>query len=748
MSSIIKFKALSGAYEDGPLCYMLQIDEYKFLLDCGWNEKCSVEILEKYKQNIKSVDAILLSYPDLNHLGALPYLISKMNLKCQIYCTVPVFKMGQMFLYDFILSKTQNENFDTYNLDDIDNTFDKIQQIKYSQTINLKGKGQGLQITALPGGHMIGGTIWKILKDGEEEIIYAVDYNHHKERHLNGCVLDAISKPTLLITDAYNFLYNQEKRKTRDEKLLEKILNTLRNDGNIMICTDTGGRVLELAYFLDQLWKNENSGLFSYSIVLLSNVSVSVIEFAKSQVEWMNDKIVQSFEVGRYNPFDFKYIKLCTSLNELNYLNGPSRNKLVLVSLSDLECGHAKNLFVDWCSDPKNTILFTNRAAANTLAAKLMEEPKLRKVTIDYNRRVNLDGEELEEYYREQEEREREEKERLKKSKELESIDESSSSEDEESGLNIVSSIPAGNHDLMKLQENKNQFFKHKTKRFPMFPYKEELIKWDDYGEEIRKDEFAYLIEINPYEQRIIETNDIEMPEDDAIEQEEIPTKCIKETLTLDIRCKIVYIDYEGRSDGESIKKILSNVKPKNLVLIHGSEKSTKEMRDFCQKQQIVQEGRIFTPKIGEIVNATFETQIYNVKLKDELVSSLKFQKIKDYELAWVDAVIKSGNLQETEFETGQKPEGSVEYGFSLHPLPKNSEEKHKTVFVNEPKLSDLKQIFSQNSIQAEFHGGVLVCNGIVALKKNQSGRIILEGVVSEDYYKVRKILYEQYAML
>jgi hypothetical protein len=41
-----------------------------------------------------------------------------------------------------------------------------------------------------------------------------------------------------------------------------------------------------------------------------------------------------------------------------------------------------------------------------------------------------------------------------------------------------------------------------------------------------------------------------------------------------------------------------------------------------------------------------------------------------------------------------------------------------------------------------------LVCNKIVALKKHQSGKIILEGVVSDDYYKIRKILYEQYAML
>lgn len=45
------------------------------------------------------------------------------------------------------------------------------------------GKGHGIQITPLPAGHMIGGTIWKIVKDGEEEIVYAVDYNHKKERY-------------------------------------------------------------------------------------------------------------------------------------------------------------------------------------------------------------------------------------------------------------------------------------------------------------------------------------------------------------------------------------------------------------------------------------------------------------------------------------------------------------------------------------------------------------------------------------
>ena len=36
-------------------------------------------------------------------------------------------------------------------------------------------------------------------------------------------------------------------------------------------------------------------------------------------------------------------------------------------------------------------------------------------------------------------------------------------------------------------------------------------------------------------------------------------------------------------------------------------------MEEFCRSQKIVQD-RIFTPRIGEIADATLETQIYNVK--------------------------------------------------------------------------------------------------------------------------------------
>ena len=108
----------------------------------------------------------------------------------------------------------------------------------------------------------------------------------------------------------------------------------------------------------------------AYSAGLLNNVSTSVIDFAKSQVEWMNEKIHKSFSEDRYNPFTFKCLKLCDSLEDINKLSSP---KLVLCSTPDMECGFSRELFTEWCSDEKNLVIFTKRPTVNTLSKLVIE---------------------------------------------------------------------------------------------------------------------------------------------------------------------------------------------------------------------------------------------------------------------------------------------------------------------------------------------------------------------------------------
>lgn len=107
---------------------------------------------------------------------------------------------------------------------------------------------------------------------------------------------------------------------------LANILQTLRSGGNVLVSVDTAGRVLELAHMLDQLWRNKESGLLAYSLALLNNVSYNVVEFAKSQIEWMSDKLMRSFEGARNNPFQFKHLQLCHSMAELNQVPSPKVN--------------------------------------------------------------------------------------------------------------------------------------------------------------------------------------------------------------------------------------------------------------------------------------------------------------------------------------------------------------------------------------------------------------------------------------
>uniref|UniRef100_A0A6P7H978 Cleavage and polyadenylation specificity factor subunit 2 n=1 Tax=Diabrotica virgifera virgifera TaxID=50390 RepID=A0A6P7H978_DIAVI len=474
MTSIIKLQALSGAKDESPPCYILQIDEVRILLDCGWDEKFDMEFIKEIKRHVHTIDAVLLSYPDIYHLGALPYVVGKLGLNCPIYATIPVYKMGQMFMYDLYQSQYNMKEFCIFSLDDVDTTFEKIIQLKYNQNVPLKGKGYGLTITPLPAGHMIGGTIWKIMKM-EEDIIYCNDFNHKKERHLNGCELDRLQKPSLLITDAFNATYQQARRRARDEKLMTNILQTLRNNGNVLIAVDTAGRVLELAHMLDQLWRNKESGLLAYSLAFLNNVSYNVIEFAKSQIEWMSDKLMRSFEGARNNPFQFKHLQWCHSLAELSKVPSP---KVVLASSPDLESGFSRELFLQWCSNSNNSIILTTRTSPGTLARDLIDNGAERNIDLTVERRVKLEGVELEEYEKRQRAR-------------GQNVEKEDADSDSDSDIEM-SVITKGRHDIVIKQEGKINagFFKVTKKMYPMYPFHEEKIKSDEYGEIIKPENY------------------------------------------------------------------------------------------------------------------------------------------------------------------------------------------------------------------------------------------------------------------
>jgi len=365
-----------GADEDDPLCFLLEVDEYCLLLDCGWHPSFDTKLLEPLERVLKRINAILVSFPDIQHLGALPYLVGKLGLDVPVYSTIPVYKMGLMFMYDAYLSRANSEPFEVFNLDDVDTAFDKFTQLKYSQHVSLPG---GIAVTPFPAGHMIGGTVWKIQKE-TEEIVYAVDFNHKKEKHLNGANLETFSsgRPSLMITDAKQATSQSVSKKSRDQQLMESIVTTLNNGGNVLLPVDTAGRVLELLITIDQYW---SSNKLPFPVAMLSYMSFNSVEFAKSQLEWMSDSIMKTFDNSRENPFSFKHIRLFQEKTQLDNLPNP---KVILATTNDLESGFSREILVELSDNPRNLVLLTDKGASNTLSRRLFnQESRRQPVTIE-----------------------------------------------------------------------------------------------------------------------------------------------------------------------------------------------------------------------------------------------------------------------------------------------------------------------------------------------------------------------------
>lgn len=232
------------------------------------------------------------------------------------------------------------------------------------------GKGEGMSLTAFAAGHLVGGALWQLLTRQGEQIVYAVHWNHRKDRHLRRADLDGrFSRPSILITDACSTHKTALDVAHRDQELVSRAMATLNADGkcfrscrdsakpcrelrkeiwkllqlrtgqanlklaealdarlkafkaeyiailsslteaghsiagNVLIPCDTAGRSLELALLLEHAWRVQKA---HFTIVLLTPVAYSTLEFAKSQLEWMNQDISDSFNKSRANPFEFR----------------------------------------------------------------------------------------------------------------------------------------------------------------------------------------------------------------------------------------------------------------------------------------------------------------------------------------------------------------------------------------------------------------------------------------------------------
>ena len=329
-NAFVKFTPISGVYQEGsPLCYLLEIDNTKILLDAGLHPDTyspdHLAVLGKIP-----IDVVLLSHSGIEFSGGLPFLVSKCGIKCPIYATTPVHHLASMSLYEAAQGYSHGQlpdHLDPLLVEKIFSSGTITTQVRYFQPVALPG---GIILMAVPSGHSPGGAIWRIRKHGEE-IFYVMRMNHKKEATLDGAMLNLIHRPSLLIMDALPALKPESAPvKDRNSQLIEIIQACFRANGAVLIPT-AYDRLVELIYVFKQSP--------SFKIFLCGYQARTFLEIIRSFIEWMGTSLMKEFEKIHGNPFKFDNLSVVGHPSDLERM---TLSQKIFISVGSAEHGFTK----------------------------------------------------------------------------------------------------------------------------------------------------------------------------------------------------------------------------------------------------------------------------------------------------------------------------------------------------------------------------------------------------------------------
>ncbi len=710
---------------------------------CGILLDCAVR-----RPKMTDVDVVLLSQPDIDHMhGLVPLFGSEESgadeteeadavrrRRPTLLMTNAAIPLATMAFYSMLLGATETEH--ELKTEDVDRAFKRATGLRYREE-HVVVSSESLTVTATPynSGRMVGGAIWRIKVNDVHDIVYAIDFNHKKEMILSGCSMMDLGlgsvRPGLVITSAGSSLGASSPSALRDA-----VLQTLRNDGNVLIPVDPSGRVLEILMILNAMWEEKR---LMYPLLFVGPVVKATLEFARCQLEWMNEDLVKGLGHQQVdNPLALKRVTLCSTEKEAVRIMQQNRGPAVVLAVSDtLEDGPSRNFFARWAGNRRNTVIVLD-PKQGSLAERIVQGTGRSKLKMTVSSRVPLQGEELKEYM-ENKATEKSEKDAVEEMAERDrakvkrdNVKVIETKRDREPSSVAAAAVAAINADAMEEDGAEDGdgddtecliegFELDEAAAFPMFPDE------DDIERTLRTDEYGDIVDLSKLDpssdpalsQALASEAAAERaPSDD---EEDVPTKIERKEVSLQVQAHIEYLHFDGRSDSQSVQTMLTQMAPRSCVVVGGSQDMKAKLAATLVKDLEGLKSNVFVPDDEETVAVDLGSA-RSVIISDDLYQSMVMHTIGDVEMGWIDAELALDNQL----------------------IPARSSQKQGGIFIGDVKLSQLKRALAKASIASEFHAGGLYCQGDILVKRTDRG-LAIEGQLSDQYYAIREVMYSQY---
>jgi cleavage and polyadenylation specificity factor subunit 2 len=284
----------------------------------------------------------------------------------------------------------------------------------------------------------------------------------------------------------------------------------------------------------------------------------------------------------------------------------------------------------------------------------------------------------------------------------------------------------------------------------PMFPFEPRVATHSDYGDLVNALDFAdgsgaegAAAARRAHAQEELGSERLALPAPGGGgEGAEQPTRVATADVSLQLACVIVVIDFGGLADGRSVRNTLAMLQPCRVVLVHGSADATQALAEHAAGVLPGLCAPVAAPRAGQRCDMSAATPSLRVRLADDAAdaatAALAPAGEGTYAVAWLEGVLCAAAAPNALPVVCAPPAGAP-----LRP--------HRAAFVADFRFSDLLHACSAAGIPAEFSaGGVLLCGRGVSVRKAEGaeGELLLEGALSEDYFRVRDLLYAQHRVI
>lgn len=382
----VRVKFLGGAGSVTGSKYLLEIDNFKLLIDCGLFQGLKQLRLRNWEPlpiEPEKIDAVVITHAHIDHSGYLPKLV-KDGFSGPIYCTHASGRLMEIMLRD--AGKLQEEEaayarkkgysrhenpLPLYTLEDAENVFGLFNMIGFGDPVSISDH---VSLTYAYAGHILGAASALIEVKGKHQtktLLFSGDIGRYNNRLLFDPA--NIGQADIMWVES---TYGHRKSPPVDHKTALKrvILETFDAGGCLVIPAFSVGRTQDLLLLLSDLFRSNE--IPACPVYIDSPMAISVTNLYR---EFHELHKLEDEEISTHPAFDHPNFRYVRTKNDSKNVNRVERNAIIISASGMSTGGRILHHLYHRLPRLNDTVLIVGYQAEGTRGRRILDgEPKIK----------------------------------------------------------------------------------------------------------------------------------------------------------------------------------------------------------------------------------------------------------------------------------------------------------------------------------------------------------------------------------